>query len=112
MTWLPLTGLTELETILLHSHQKPQLIFKHSTRCSVSFIAKNRLDRGGELPGVDCHYIDLITYREVSNAIAEKLQVVHQSPQVLLIHKGECVFEETHNAIDFEEIADQVARLQ
>ena len=101
----------QLDEIVTRSHQQLQVIFKHSTRCSVSFIAKNRLDRGGDLPGADCHYLDLIAYREVSNAIAEKLQVVHQSPQVLLIHKGECVFEETHNAIDFEEISEQLARL-
>ncbi|MEI8053481.1 MAG: bacillithiol system redox-active protein YtxJ [Bacteroidota bacterium] len=107
MNWLPLTSIEQLEEISILSNQAPQLIFKHSTRCSISIIAKNRLERSAAPENITFYYLDLLTYRNVSDYIADKFNIHHQSPQILLIKNGECIFEETHNAIDMDEIVSQ-----
>ena len=109
MNWITLTTTEQLNQLIQLSANKPQLIFKHSTRCSISVMAKNRIDREDTLASVDFYYLDLLQYRDLSNSIAEVFSVIHQSPQVLLIKNGECVYEETHNAIDMDEIRTQVS---
>jgi bacillithiol system protein YtxJ len=108
MNWFNLTSSDQLDKIIIQSSQKPQLIFKHSTRCSVSFLAKSRLEKQGPQDSIDAFYLDLLQYRDLSNEIAERFHVQHQSPQVLLIKDGECVYEETHNAIYMDDIIEQV----
>ena len=67
-------------------------------------MAKSRLDRVAQPEGIDFYYLDLIAYRPVSNRIAEEFKVYHESPQVLLIKKGECSYDESHNGIDMNDI--------
>lgn len=110
MNWIPLTEKTALETIKANSFNLPQLIFKHSTRCSISSMAKNRLDRSVVPVGIDFHYLDLIAHRSISNSIAEIFKVAHESPQVLLIKNGECVYDESHSGISMDEIMEQVTQ--
>ena len=107
MNWIDLTNEEELQQIKVNSNTKPQVIFKHSTRCSISSVAKNRLERSIEHDEVDFHYLDLIKYRPVSNKIAEVYNVYHESPQILVIKNGECIYDESHSAIDMEEIIEQ-----
>jgi len=111
MIWKNLEQLTALEEINKASFTDPILIFKHSTRCSISDVAKARLDREDNLNGVDFYYLDLIKHRDISNALAEKYNVHHESPQILLIHKGECVYDESHIGITMAEIKEQVTSL-
>jgi bacillithiol system protein YtxJ len=111
MIWKNLEQLTALEEIDKASFTHPILIFKHSTRCSISDVAKARLDREDNLNGVDFYYLDLIKHRDISNALAEKYNVHHESPQILLIQKGECVYDESHIAITMAEIKEQVTSL-
>jgi bacillithiol system protein YtxJ len=111
MIWKNLEQLSALEEIDKASFTHPILIFKHSTRCSISDVAKARLDREDNLNGVDFYYLDLIKHRDISNALAEKYNVHHESPQILLIHKGECVYDESHIAITMAEIKEQVTSL-
>lgn len=108
MNWTDLNDVAQLETIKKDSHNQPQVIFKHSTRCSISSMVKNRLDRSEIPAGIQFHYLDLIAHRDVSNKIAEAFFVEHESPQVLLIRNGECVYDESHNGISMDEIAEQV----
>lgn len=108
MNWIDLTTEDQLNQLIQQSSTTPQLIFKHSTRCSISIMAKSRLDREATVSGVDFYYLDLLQYRNLSNKIAEVFSIVHQSPQVLLIKNGECVFEETHNEINMDEIREQI----
>ncbi|MBC8033207.1 MAG: bacillithiol system redox-active protein YtxJ, partial [Chitinophagaceae bacterium] len=82
MNWTPITSEDQLLSIVEKSLTKPQLIFKHSIRCSVSSMVKNRLDKGKQPEGIDFYYLDLINYRRISNKIAETFQVRHESPQV------------------------------
>ena len=107
MNWIALTSEEQLQQIKVKSNKKPQVIFKHSTRCSISSVAKNRLERSREHDEVDFHYLDLIKYRPVSNKIAEEYNVYHESPQILVIKNGECIYDESHSAIDMEEIIEQ-----
>lgn len=109
MNWLELTNEQQLQTIVEQSKEQPVVIFKHSTRCSISAMAKNRIEREAAPQNVLFYYLDLIRYRSVSNKVAEDFKVHHESPQVLLIKNGECIYEESHNGIRMSDIAEQAA---
>jgi bacillithiol system protein YtxJ len=106
MNWKIIEDYNQIQNLVDASHQQPQVIFKHSTRCSISVMAKNRLERSGLPDQIQFHYLDLLQYRDISNKIAEQFSVYHQSPQILLIKNGECIFEETHSAISMDEIVE------
>lgn len=106
MNWTPLQEEAQLNEIIGNSNTTPQVIFKHSTRCSVSSMAKNRLDKNDAPEGTPFYFLDLIKHRNISNKIAEHFNVRHESPQVLIINKGKCVFTESHSGILFDEIED------
>ncbi|WP_276133686.1 bacillithiol system redox-active protein YtxJ [Polluticoccus soli] len=108
MKWAQLTTEEQLDAIKNESAEKPVVIFKHSTRCSISTMAKSRLERAEAPEDVTFYYLDLIQFRPVSNKIAEVFDVHHESPQVLVIKNGECVYDESHNGISMDEIVEQV----
>ena len=108
MDWTPITSLEQIDTIKERSKIIPQLIFKHSTRCSISSMVKNRLEKSNPPENVEFYCLDLILYRTVSSKIAEIFKIYHESPQVLLIKNSECMYEESHNAIRMEFIAENV----
>ncbi len=101
INWLPLQQISQLDEIVEHSKNVPCLIFKHSTRCSISALAQNRLEKGwGIQDGAMLPYfLDLVAHRDLSNLIAEQFGVRHESPQVLLIKDGQCTYEASHLAI-------------
>ena len=107
MKWIPLTNETQLQEIIEKSADTPQLIFKYSSRCSLSDLVRDRLERKAPPPAIDFYFLDLITYRMLSNKIAQLFQVHHESPQILLIRNGECIYEESHTAIRMDEIIAQ-----
>jgi bacillithiol system protein YtxJ len=109
MNWIPLTSEEQLAQIKEKSAQIPQVIFKHSTRCSTSSMVLNRLERSEVPATADFYYLDLLTYRPVSNKIAEEFNVYHESPQVLVIRNGECIYDESHMAITMDELAEMVS---
>ncbi len=108
MNWKPLTSLEDLHSLQKLSEVTPQLIFKHSTRCSISVMAKSRLEREEEPEGVVLHYLDLLQHRNLSAEIAASFDIHHESPQVLLIWKGQCIYDESHNAISMADIIEQL----
>lgn len=109
INWIPLTDLGQLNEIMELSHQQPVAIFKHSTRCSISRMALKQFENEFDLEGVVAPYfLDLISYRDVSNEIANRFQVVHQSPQLLLIKEGKSVYDASHSDIDAEELKGRV----
>lgn len=108
MNWHELTTEEQIADINERSKMKPVVIFKHSTRCSISIMAKNRLDKIQDGQSADFYYLDLLRYRAISSKIAEHYAVHHESPQVLLVVNGECVYEESHNGIMADEIAAEV----
>jgi bacillithiol system protein YtxJ len=106
MNWKALADNAELESLKKLSLEIPQVIFKHSTRCSISTMAKNRLERSPKPEGIDFVYLDLLAHRDISNKISIDFEVEHASPQVLIIKNGTCVYDESHNAINMEDIVD------
>ena len=114
MNWKPLESIATLEQLEKDSHQRPIVIFKHSTSCSISSMALNRLERSWseqEMQGTDAFFLDLIRYRDVSRQVAESFQITHQSPQLLLIHKGECVYDTSHMGISYQTLKSQLAEV-
>ncbi len=104
MNWQPITTIDQLEQIKTASFTTPQVIFKHSTTCSISRMALDRFERSDTPENVDFHYLDLLNNRAISNAIAEFFQVHHESPQVILVKQGECIYDESHYGIMMDEL--------
>lgn len=110
MNWINLEDEKQLDELIAKSEAIPQVIFKHSTRCSVSSMAKNRLDKNVAPSGSNFNFLDLIKHRNLSNKISEHFDVRHQSPQVLVIINGKCVYNESHSGISFDEIEEEITK--
>jgi len=104
MNWHPINSIDQLEHIKSASYITPQVIFKHSTSCSISRMALDRFERAATPEKVDFHYLDLLNYRTISTEIASFFQVHHESPQVILIKNGECIYDESHYGIMMDEL--------
>ena len=107
MEWIQLTSDEQLSHIINLSKERPQVIFKHSTRCSISSVAWKRVQKKDSETGIDFYFLDLVAYRNLSNKIAEIFKVHHESPQVLVIKDGQCIFDESHLSISIDEILEQ-----
>lgn len=108
MSWNQLTSLAQLDAIAAASATRPQVVFKHSTRCSISTMAHSRMDNGlGKLaPHADVWLLDLLAHRDISNAIAQRFHVHHESPQTLVIRGGECILDQSHMGVRVDEILE------
>lgn len=106
MNWKALTTVAQLDDIIETSKSTPVAIFKHSTRCSISSMAKYRLEGDWDFEEAKLipYYLDLIAHRDVSNAITDKFGVHHESPQILLIRDGECTYDASHLDISVNEL--------
>jgi len=106
MDWKNLTSIDQLEAIAADSFNTPQVLFKHSTRCSISSMALNRLERNwaGNEEKITPYYLDLIAFREVSNFIAQHSGVQHESPQAIAVKNGEVIYHASHNGISLADI--------
>jgi len=109
ISWIPLQDLGKLNEIITVSNEKPVVIFKHSTRCSVSRMALKQFENEFDLEDkVDVYFLDLLEHRDISNEIASRFGVYHQSPQLLLIKEGKCVYNVSHSDIDAEVLKTKV----
>ena len=109
--WNILNNNDQLDQIDESSKQKPILLFKHSTSCPISAMALNRFEREYQQDAsFDLYYLDLIAFRDISNEIANRYEVRHESPQVLLIKNGSATFNTSHTAISFEEVKEEAAK--
>ncbi|MDA0356261.1 MAG: bacillithiol system redox-active protein YtxJ [Bacteroidetes bacterium] len=99
--WAPLVSNVGLEELIRASYDQPQVIFKHSTSCGISRMVKSNFEKEYlQLPeGIDWYYLDLLSYRGISNAIADQLKIRHESPQLLVIKNGEVVAHASHSDI-------------
>jgi bacillithiol system protein YtxJ len=109
-----LQGIDELERVLAESRQRPLLLFKHSYSCGVSAEALDELlsHLADARPGARYAMVTVQTHRDVSNAIARKLGVRHETPQALLVRDGEVVWSASHfrvNATELEKALDGIA---
>lgn len=108
--WKKLEDMAEIEQIKKESEERTVLIFKHSTRCSISAMAWDRLKRNWKAQDnekISPYFLDLIRYREISNKLAKDFDVVHESPQVIIIKNGKSTYDNSHMGIDYNEILSQ-----
>ncbi|WP_405291948.1 bacillithiol system redox-active protein YtxJ [Algibacter sp. Ld11] len=102
LPWIPLNALQQLDLIKEKSGSKTQIIFKHSTRCGISSMVMKQFVDAYDFTekDADLYYLDLLNFRDVSNEVGYKFQVMHQSPQLLVIRNGVVVAHESHGAIN------------
>lgn len=98
--WNKLTTIEELKQVIADSKTHPTLVFKHSTRCSISVMVLNRFEKEMDPEKVSCYYLDLLNHRDISNEIAQLSNVEHQSPQVVVWNNEHVVYDASHNAIE------------
>ncbi|MFZ1702993.1 MAG: bacillithiol system redox-active protein YtxJ [Saprospiraceae bacterium] len=109
MQWTSLNALNQIEQIKDTSTSKYILVFKHSTTCSISLIAKLKLEEEWkEDIGVETFYLDLKQYQDVSGKISNDFEVHHESPQVLLIRDRQCIYDASHFDISVQEILEAI----
>lgn len=101
LPWLLLENSEQLHDIVEKSKTKPQVIFKHSTRCGVSRMVMNQFIETYDFSenDVDLYYLDLLIYRDISNEVAQQFQVMHQSPQLIIVKDGDLVAHASHEDI-------------
>lgn len=111
LNWKILNSDQQLQQILEQSYVKPIAIFKHSTRCSISIMAKDRLERAWKEEDnqlLDLYYLDLITFRSISNLVTEISKVHHESPQIILFKNGEAVYDASHQEINLVDLKSEL----
>lgn len=106
INWIPLGASSQLDVIVQNSHAVPCIIFKHSTRCNISAMAKSRFEKYWDFEDeeIQPYFLDLLSFRALSNEIAERFNVYHESPQLLLIRNGECIYYASHLDISVSEL--------
>ena len=99
--WRQLIHLDQLNELVGESKNKPILIFKHSTRCGVSRMVLKQFESEYDLDDAAIPYfLDLLTHRGLSDAVAVRFGVRHQSPQLIVVKDGKAVFHDSHGSID------------
>ena len=104
--WICLNDDYSLQSAIEKSFEEKILIFKHSTRCSISSMALNRIEDIVKQKITNCYLLDLLKYRSISNKIEQELGVKHESPQILVIENGVCTYHTSHNDISWDRIPD------
>ena len=110
-TWKVLDQLDQLDQIVKDSFQKPVVLFKHSISCGISGMSKHQLESDWDFTeeDLDFYYLDLINHRPVSNKIASLFDVIHQSPQIIVVKDGKAVFNTSHHQISVQGIRQAIA---
>lgn len=109
VNWIALTNESQIQEAIEKSVEKPALFFKHSTRCSISSMALNRFEGDWKNDSnCDVYFLDLIAHRNISNALADTLNVQHQSPQAILVNNKQVVYHASHSSIDVNSIEDRL----
>jgi bacillithiol system protein YtxJ len=111
MNWISLESEDQLQQIKIFSQNKPQVIFKHSTRCVISSMALNRIKFDTIFSNADFYLLDLLKHRNLSSSIANDYEVQHASPQILIIKNAECIYDESHSGINMDELIEFISSL-
>ena len=109
LNWSNITSVEMLEEVYSNSENKPNLFFKHSTRCSISSMALNGFERNwNKESACNLYFIDLIAHRDVSNKLAELSGITHQSPQAIVVLADQIIYSASHSGIDANEIESRI----
>ena len=108
--WQPILTEQDVLDIIEKSIEKPQILFKDSVTCGISAFAKERLMNDNEILAdiADFNYLDLLAHRDISAFIASELNVIHQSPQIIVVMDKKVIFRDSHHSIDAKKIRDQI----
>jgi len=106
MNWINIKNTEQISEIVELSKSVPCLIFKHSTTCNTSAMAKFRLEEDWDFEAKELqpYFLDIFTDKGISNEISDYFQEYHQSPQILIIEDGFCTYEESHLEISVADI--------
>lgn len=110
MNWTDLTDVNQIAEIDRLSHNESQWIYKHSTRCIISKMALKKIESSSRLSDFRGYFLDIFRHRNISNKIQDHYQIRHESPQILVIKNGKCIFTESHTSIDPTEIAELLSK--
>lgn len=101
-SWLVLNQEKQVTALLAESYKQPVAVFKHSVSCGISNMAKFQLENGWDISAEELkfYYLDLLAHRSISNQVADSLKVVHQSPQLIVLYRGEVVFTTSHHGVE------------
>lgn len=110
MIWLHLQHPEQVDALIAVSDRKPVLFFKHSTRCSVSLMAKRTLEHSENIlsQNLDCYLIDVLEQRAISNYLASVSGITHQSPQAIVYASGKVVYAASHHHIDADDAVNSL----
>ncbi|GAB1856585.1 bacillithiol system redox-active protein YtxJ [Flavobacteriaceae bacterium MHTCC 0001] len=110
LPWVPLNDLKQINYIKKKSSLKPQVIFKHSTRCGISSMVQRQFinDYNFSEKELDLYYLDILSYRNVSDEVGYAFQLIHESPQLLVVKNGELVAHASHGQINSVDLAQFV----
>ena len=114
MEWNKLESKEDLAQLVVVSAITPVLIFKHSVRCGTSSMALNRLERmwkEEDNQKLVPYFLDLIAHRDVSREVESRFGIEHESPQVLIIQNGKCIYSESHSGIIYADIMGAAGQL-
>ncbi len=109
--WHALTESEQLEEIEKESEKQPVVIFKHSTSCGISRMVLNKFEKNYDLPQdkeVKLYFLDLLANRNISNGVADRFNVRHESPQMIILKNGEVVHHASHSSIELQSIKDHI----
>jgi len=111
MPWNKLTSIEQINDIIEESKEKHVVIFKHSKRCGISRMVLRDFQRNYMLAEdqVKIYYLDILSYRELSDEISIIFQVFHESPQLLIIKNGITIHHRSHYRIDAKAINDYIS---
>jgi len=114
MDWIRIDSESGIEDLLRQSEENFVVLFKHSTRCSLSDMAENRLERSwneSEMKDVKCYFLDIIQHRDLSNLVVDHFGIDHESPQLLLIKDRACVYHTSHMDIRYDNLQAEIEEL-
>lgn len=109
--WEMISDSSQVNPIIEASKEKPQLIYKHSHRCSVCFVAKGDLEMASDdiKEHADMHFVNVVKSRDAAHEIATELDVRHESPQAILVDDAEVIWHGSHGSIDADTILEHFA---
>lgn len=112
MNWIELTNQQQIDQLKEVSNEKAVLIFKNSPRCYISKFSLKNFERSFTNPThTDCYMVDVVANRAESQYIASLFNVEHQSPQLLIVYKGQVVFHTSHESIDPQQTEKLLLRI-
>lgn len=109
MNWHDLKSIAQIESLRLESNDAPVVIFKHSTRCSISKVTLDRLERSwndSEVGNAKAYMLDLLSYRQVSDHIVNTFGIQHESPQIMVLRNGQVIYDDSHFQIDYHKVKE------